>query len=86
MKSSEEGGEVMSTAMTEQQERLFLLFKSAIDAERKAQDMYKKAMELTEDDEFRDILEGFYQDEVRHERKLMDQYNKITRKFSVTEK
>lgn len=71
--------------MTEQQERLFLLFKSAIDAERKAQDMYKRAMELTDDEEFRDVLEGFYQDEVRHERKLMDQYNKISRNFSVTD-
>jgi rubrerythrin len=74
----------MPEEMSEQTEKLFLLFKSAIDAERKAQDMYKKAMELTDDD-FKEVLEGFYQDEVRHERKLMDQYNKITREFSITE-
>ena len=39
----------MPEGMSEQKEKLFLLFKSAIDAERKAQDMYKKAMELTDD-------------------------------------
>ncbi len=75
----------MPEGMSEQQERLFLLFKSAIDSERKAQDMYKKAMELTDDEEFKGVLEGFYHDEVRHERKLMDQYNKITREFSITD-
>ena len=75
----------MPEEMSEQQERLFLLFKSAIDSERKAQDMYKKAMELTDDEEFKEVLEEFYQDEVRHERKLMDHYNKITREFSITE-
>jgi len=75
----------MSTGMPEQQERLFLLFKKAIDAERKAQDMYKRAMELTDDEEFKEILEGFYEDEVRHERKLMNQYNMMTREFSITE-
>ena len=75
----------MPEEMSEQTEKLFLLFKSAIDAERKAQDMYKKAMELTDDEEFKEVLEGFYQDEVRHERKLMDQYNMITREFSITD-
>ncbi len=75
----------MSEGMSEQQERLFLLFKSAIDSERKAQDMYKMAMELTNDKEFKGVLESFYQDEVRHERKLMDQYNKMVREFSITE-
>ena len=75
----------MPEGMSEKQEKIFMLFKSAIDAERKAQDMYKKAMELTDDEEFKEILEGFYQDEVRHERKLMNQYNKITSEFSITE-
>ena len=75
----------MPGEMPEQTEKLFLLFKSAIDSERKAQDMYKRAMELTDDEEFKGVLEGFYQDEVRHERKLMDQYNKMTREFSITD-
>ena len=75
----------MSESMSERQERLFLLFKSAIDSERKAQDMYKMAMELTDDEDFKEILEGFYKDELRHERKLMDQYNKTIREFSITE-
>ena len=64
---------------------LFLLFKSAIDSERKAQDMYKRANELTDDEDFKEILESFYQDELRHERKLMDQYNKMVREFSIPE-
>ena len=75
----------MPEEMTERQEKLFQLFKSAIDSERKAQDMYKMAMELTDDEEFKEILESFYQDELRHERKLMNQYNKITREFSLTD-
>jgi len=79
------GGKTMPEGMSEKQEKIFMLFKSAIDAERKAQNMYKKAMELTDDEEFREVLDGFYQDEVRHERKLMDQYNKITREFSITD-
>ena len=75
----------MPEEMPERQEQLFLLFKSAIDSERKAQDMYKMAMELTDDKEFKGVLESFYQDEVRHERKLMDQFNKMVREFSITE-
>jgi rubrerythrin len=75
----------MPEGMSEKQGKLFLLFKSAIDAERKAQDTYKKAKELTDDDDLKEILESFYQDEVRHERKLMSQYNKMIKEFSITE-
>ena len=75
----------MTRVMSEKQEQLFMLFKSAIDSERKAQDMYKRAKELVDDEKLKEILEGFYQDEVRHERKLMDQYNMMTREFIIPE-
>jgi rubrerythrin len=79
------GGKAMPEGMSEHQERFFLMFKSAIDSERKAQDIYQKSMELTDDEEFREVLDGFYQDEEPHEWKLMDQYNKINREFSITD-
>lgn len=75
----------MSTGMSEKQEQLFLLFKKAIESERKAQEMYKTAKGLVEDNDLKDVLEGFYQDEVRHERKLMDQYNLMARELINTE-
>ena len=75
----------MPTRMSEKQEQLFLLFKGAIESERKAQDLYKNAKELVDDKDLQEILESFYQDEVRHERKLMEQYNLMTREFIVPE-
>lgn len=75
----------MSAGMSEQQEKLFLLFKSAVDSERKAQDMYLRARELTENEDLIMVLKGFYQDEVRHERKLMDRYKMMTREFSISD-
>ena len=65
--------------MSEKQKKLFLLFKSAVDSERKAQDMYLRARELTDNEDLITVLKGFCQDEMRHEQKLMDQYNMLTR-------
>ena len=75
----------MPTRMSEKQEQLFLLFKVAIESERKAQDLYKNAKELVDDKDLKEILESFYQGDVRHERKLMEQYNLMTREFIVPE-
>ena len=75
----------MSAGMSEKQKKLFLLFKSAVDSESKAQDMYLRARELTENEDLIMVLKGFYQDEVRHERKLMDRYKMMTREFSISD-
>ena len=73
----------MPTGMSEKQEQLFLLFKDAIESDRKAQAMYKTAKEHVHDDDLKEILENLYQDEVRHERKLMDKYNIMTKKYKI---
>ena len=75
----------MSAGMSEKQKKLFLLFKSAVDSESKAQDMYLRSRELTDNEDLIMVLKGFYQDEVCHERKLMDRYNIMTREFSITD-
>ena len=75
----------MSAGISEQQEKLFLLFRSAVDSERKAQDMYLRARELTDNEDLIMVLEGFYRDEARHERKPMDRYNMLTRDFVISD-
>ena len=75
----------MPAGMSEKQEKLFLIFKSAADSERKAQDMYLRARELTDNEDLIMVLKGFYRDEVRHERKLMDRYNMLTREFVISD-
>jgi rubrerythrin len=63
--------------------KLFLLFKQAVEDERRAQIMYKEAMDLCEDDSTREVLEELYEDEVRHERKLLKRYNALRREHGV---
>ena len=67
----------MSKGLPENIKKLFLVFKKAIGEEKGAQAMYMQAKKLTDDDELKEVLEGFYQDEVRHERELMNRYNKM---------
>ncbi len=67
----------MSNGLPENVRKLFLTFKKAIGAEKAAQAMYMRAKDLTDDDILKEVLEGFYQDEVRHERELIDHYNKM---------
>lgn len=73
----------MSDEMPENIRKLFLTFKQAIEAERAAQATYLKAKELTDDHVLAGILEAFYQDEVRHERILMDRYKILRQKFNT---
>ena len=64
----------MSKEISEKTKRLFSIFKTAIAAEQSAQAMYKEAAELCEDQLLKKILEGFHQDEMRHERELLNRY------------
>ncbi len=63
--------------------KLFLTFKKAVKAEQAAQAMYLHAKELSDDNVLKGILEGFYQDEVRHEHELIKRYNKLQREFNI---
>ena len=73
----------MNTPLPEKVQKLFLIFKQAVEDERNAQVMYKKAVELCEDEMCREVFEGFYSDEVRHEKILMQRYNMLREKYGV---
>ena len=73
----------MNLELTDNTRRLFFAFKKAIEAERKAQAMYKEAVLICEDEECRKVLEGFLEEEVRHEKEIMIQYKKLKEKYPV---
>jgi rubrerythrin len=63
--------------MDEKQKELFEIFKMAVEDERRAQEMYRKAIDLCDDEHTKEILEKFYQDEVLHEKAIIERYNKM---------
>ena len=69
--------------MAEKLELLYNIFKKAIEAERKAQIMYKEAIALCEDPETIQTLEAFCNDEIMHEEKLVEQYNRLRKELQV---
>jgi rubrerythrin len=75
----------MARQLPEKVEKLFLLFKAAVEDERKAQAMYKEAIGLCDDEFTKKELEGLYADEVRHERKLVERYNALRRELGVAD-
>jgi rubrerythrin len=60
-------------------EQLFHLFRRAIEEERKAQEMYRSAIALCDDEQTRRALQVLHDDEVRHEQEIMEQYNLLQR-------
>ncbi|MFV2073555.1 MAG: hypothetical protein ACC742_12990 [Thermoanaerobaculales bacterium] len=73
----------MSDKLPENIGQLFLTFKQAIEAERAAQATYLRAKELSDDNVLREVFEGFYQDEVRHERVLTERYNNLRQEYAI---
>lgn len=73
----------MPEEMPKETRELFLIFRDAVQRERDAQIVYKHAAELCEDKEIKGLLMGFYRDEVRHERELLQQYNSLCKRYSV---
>ena len=71
--------------MAEKLELLYDIFKRAINGERKAQEMYKKAIALCEDDKTIKVLERLYKDELGHEEELMEQYKRLRKELNITE-
>lgn len=77
---------LQAVAQSERLKKLFYAFKKAIEAEHEAQLMYKETISLCEDDEeCRNVLEGFLQDEVNREKELMIQYKRLREKHCVTD-
>lgn len=71
--------------MAEKLELLYNIFKKAIDSEREAQKMYKDAISVCEDNKTIKVLEELYKDELRHEEKLMDLYNRLRKELEIVE-
>jgi rubrerythrin len=69
--------------MSEKTKQLFLIFRDAVQREREAQASYKRAAQLCEDKRLKGILMGFYRDEARHERVLVQRYNRLRKEYSV---
>jgi rubrerythrin len=63
--------------MDDRKEKLFNIFKQAVEDERRAQEMYGEAIALCEDPEMIRILEKLRRDEVSHEKSLVEQYNRL---------
>jgi rubrerythrin len=57
-------------------------FRTAIDTEHDAQEMYRALAAACVDDELRTIIEGFGREEVRHERVLTEEYVKLRGRFA----
>ncbi len=70
-------------AMTDKERELFATFKIAIEAERSAQAMYQKAVDLCEEPALKSILIGFYDDEVRHEKEVSARYLQYKAEFGI---
>jgi rubrerythrin len=62
---------------------LFLIFRDAVQREREAQVTYKHAAGLCEDKELKKLLMGFYRDEARQEKALVQRYNRLCKRYSV---
>ena len=73
----------MTGEMPEKTRQLFLLFKDAVERERGAQSLYKRAAELCEDETLRGLFEGFYKDELRHEKMLLARYKRLRKEHNV---
>jgi rubrerythrin len=69
--------------MTERQEVLFEIFKKAISAEQKAQDLYTEAAECCDDEGIRAILKDLVIEEAKHEFQLLEIYEVVRMKLSA---
>lgn len=73
----------MPFPVPEETQKFFNAFKVAIEAEKAAQNTYLKLKELSDDALLRQVLEGFYQDEVRHEQELVRRYKEMRQKLGL---
>jgi rubrerythrin len=68
-------GEASMGALTARQEKLLALFKVAVENEKEAQETYSTMLSLSDDLAIKRIIEGFLNEERRHEAKLLAIYN-----------
>jgi len=63
--------------------KMVLVFREAVLMEREAQIIYKHAVEVCQDEGLKDLLKGFYRDEVRHEKTLIQRYDCLRKRYGV---
>jgi rubrerythrin len=56
-------------------EKLFEMFKEAVDKEHEAYETYKDIAENVDDDNLKKIFKDMADDELRHKEQIMEQYN-----------
>lgn len=74
----------MTTAlrtMTDNERKLFMIFKDAVTAERDAQTKYEAAIQLCEDPQLKSVLKSFCDDEARHEKEIMARYQHFRKNY-----
>jgi rubrerythrin len=63
--------------------KLYTIFKQAVESERQAQAMYQEAMGVCQDEATKAAMQILYEDEVRHEKEIIERYNDLRRRFDV---
>ena len=69
--------------LAEKLKTLYDIFKQAIEGEREAQTMYKHAIELCDDQETIRTLEDLYNDEIKHEERLLEHYKRLREQLQI---
>jgi rubrerythrin len=67
--------------MTEGHQKLFSLFKLAIEMERQQQEIFLEVLEVCDDDELRTLVEALHRGEIQHEQILLDNYEKYRARY-----
>ena len=62
-------------------ERLFQIFQEAAESERQARTRYEEAARLCLDEELKDLLLSFAEDEARHEREVTLRFREMAAKI-----
>lgn len=70
-------------SMSEAHQRLFLIFRQALEDERRAQETYAEALGITEDRDLRAVFTTLLADERRHERELLARYEEFKAKLGA---
>lgn len=72
-----------SVEMPDQHQRLFLIFKQAIDDERRAQEMYTEAADITDDPVLHQVFVTLLKDEQRHEQEMVRRYEEFRTRLGL---
>jgi len=67
----------------EQEEKLFFIFKKAIEGEQEAQRIYKDAIECCSDQMMSKVLHRLHDEEVQHETTLKEYYGQLREKYDT---